>query len=234
MDDRWQFLSELGAELDKAGAHDLGSGIPTIISDLLIEALSTEDRAGVDVAQDALERFYLARLNRAPDDVALAARGEDDGSTAAAAAFTLGQVGLAHAVVARAASKRVDAEFERRLRSRKFERCVRLLADAELSGKEIAERLGKDEADISRRLKLLRQIGAVECRREGNRVVNFLTPAARAIMRARNMGALVPSTISQKLPVDVSEALDQHRSELPAAMRHSVVLVFAGDCRATL
>lgn len=234
MDDRWQFLSELGSELEKAGVHDLGQGISTILSDLLIDALATEDRTGLDAAQDALERFYLARLNKAPDEAALAARGEDEGSTAAAAAFALGQVGLAHAVAARAASKRVDDEFERRLRSRQFERCVRLLADAELSGREIAERLGKDEADISRRMKLLRQIGAVECRREGNRVVNFLTPAARAVMRARNMGALVPGTVAQKLPTDVAEALDQHRSELPASMRHPVVIVFAGDRRRSL
>jgi len=133
--------------------------------------------------------------------------------------------------VARAASKRIDDTFERRLRARPFEQYVRLLVDEELSGRQIADRLGKDEAEISRRLKVLRHMGAVDCRREGNRFVNFLTPAARAVVRARNMGALAAGTARGQLSPLVSDALDDQRHLLRPELQRSLVLVFSGDKR---
>ena len=104
-----------------------------------------------------------------------------------------------------------------------------MLIDAELSGVEIAEQLKKDEAEVSRRLKLLRQMGAVECRREGNKVINFLTPAARAVARARNMGALGAGAHPGQMRPDVLDALDSHRKELPKELRNSLVLVGSHD-----
>ena len=225
----WNFLIELDAELKANARHELPAGTATSLSDRIIAALSREDRASLVEAQEALESFYLARLNIAPANAISAARGDDDARDAESAAFSLGQIGLAHAVVARAASRRIDDAFERRLRSPQLERYVRLLIDAELSGVEIAEQLKKDEAEVSRRLKLLRQIGAVECRREGNKIINFLTPAARAVARARNMGALGPGSRPGQMRPDVLDALDSHRRELPKALRTSLVLVGSHD-----
>ena len=230
MSNQWTFMNEVAEDLAKTGVHDLGVGLSTIICDRMIAALSAEDRTGLDEAQAVLERFYLDCLKSSPSAAARAARGEDDGDSSEAAAFSLGQIGFAHAIAARAASKRVDQAFDRRLRSRQLERYVRLLIDEELSGRQIADRVGKDEAEVSRRLKILRQIGAVECRREGNRVVNFLTPAARTVARAHNMGAI--GATNTRLAAAVSEALDDHRRELPEEMRQPLVLVFAGDRRA--
>lgn len=225
----WNFLSELRAELSASARHELPAGTATSISDRIIAALSREDRAGLAEAQSALESFYLARLNLAPAPAIAAARGDGDADDTVSAAFSLGQIGLAHAVVARAASRRVDDAFERRLRSKPLERYVRLLIDAELSGVEIAEQLKKHEAEVSRRLKLLRQMGAVECRREGNRVINFLTPAAKAVARARNMGALGAGAHPGQMRPDVLDALDGHRKELPRELRTSLVLVGSHD-----
>ncbi len=225
----WSFLTELNAELMANGHHELPAGTATSLSDRIIAAVSREDRAGLVEAQAALESFYLARLNLAPATAIAAARGDDEADEAESAAFSLGQIGLAHAVVARAASRRIDDAFERRLRSKQLERYVRLLIDAELSGVEIAEQLKKDEAEVSRRLKLLRQMGAVECRREGNKVINFLTPAARAVARARNMGALGAGAHPGQMRPDVLDALDSHRKELPKELRNSLVLVGSHD-----
>lgn len=233
MSDQWDFLEDVASALHRNGGHDLGAGVPTVLCDRVIEALSTEERRAIDESQAALERFYLNRIGRMPKAVADAARGDGQPDSPEAGAFTLGQIGMAHAIVARVASKRIDDAFERRLRSPQLERYVRLLVDEELSGKAIADRLGKDEAEVSRRLKLLRQIGAVECRREGNRVVNFLTPAARAIVRARNMGAIAIGSAGHFSP-EVAETLDGYRQDLPGQLRHSVVLVLGGDRRRAL
>lgn len=227
----WDFLNELSLELDADGGQDLPAGTTTILSDRIIAALGRDDRSGLEEAQKALEQFYLARLGRAPSQAAAAARGDDDAAPSEVAAFSLGLIGFAQAIAARAASRRVDDAFERRLRSKQLERYVRLLIDSELSGRELAERLGKDEAEISRQLKLLRQIGAVECRREGNRVVNFLTPAARAVARARNMGALGASGRPEQLQPEILNALDSYRQELPEALRGAMIIVAAGDRR---
>lgn len=227
----WNFLSELSNELDETARHELPPGTATVLSDRIIAALGREDRLGLDEAQAELEQFYLKRLSAAPSSAAAAARGDEEGPASEEAAFSLGLVGLAHAIVARAASRRVDDAFERRLRSKQLERYVRLLIDAELSGRELAERLGKDEAEVSRRLKLLRQIGAVECRREGNRIVNFLTPAARAVARARNMGALGAAAHPGQLRPEVLNSLDGYRQGLPEELRGAMILVAVGDRR---
>jgi len=225
----WTFLDELSAELDQSKHHDLPDGIATALSDGIISVLAGEDRLGLEEAQAALEKFYLKRLAAAPTEAVLAARGDACAKPEDKAAFSLGLVGLAHAIVARMASRRIDDAFERRLRSKPFERYVRLLIDAELSGRELAERLGKDEAEVSRSVKVLRQIGAVECRREGNRTVNYLTPAARAVARARNMGALGSGGHPGHLHPRVLNALDNHRKELPESLRGSMILVGTGD-----
>ena len=221
----WNFLEELAAELDASARHELPSGTATILSDRIIAALARADRLGLEEAQAALEKIYLQRLSVAPEGAAAAARGEGLVEPDAEAAFTLGQIGLAHAVVARAASRRIDDTFVRVLLSRQFEQYVRLLLDAELSGKDFADQLGKDEAEVSRRLKFLRQAGAVECRREGNRVINFLTPAARAVARANNMGALGSVGHSSQLKPEVRDALDNYRHDLPKELRGPLILV---------
>lgn len=221
----WDFLKEFSTEMNRSGQHDLPAGSTTILSDRIVSALNCEDRSRLEQAQAALEELYLARLVAAPTAAAAAARGDEKASPAEQAAFTLGLIGFSHAVVARAASRRIDDAFERRLRSKQLERYVRLLVDAELSGRDLAERLNKDEAEVSRRLKMLRQMGAVECRREGNRIVNFLTPAARAVARARNMGALGAAAHPASLRPEVFDVLDNHRRELPEELRGSLILV---------
>lgn len=225
MKQRWSFLDEIATELDTAG-HELPVGVGTIISDRVIAAVSGETRAELEHAQSALEAFYLNRLSKVPKKTVDAATGKADPNSAEAGAFSLGQIGFAHAIVARAASRRADDEFERRLRSRPLERYVRLLISDELSGRDISDRLNKDPAEVSRRLKILRQIGAVECRREGNRVVNYLTPAAAGIARARNMGAV---SCGAQLQTEVVEALDDHKKRLPPELQGSLILVMGRD-----
>lgn len=231
MTEDWTFLDEVAGDLEKEGVFDLGQGFATILADRVIRAVTSEIQENAASAQLQLERFYFNQLSRSPGTAALAAQGEGPADSPEAAAFMLGQIGFAHAAVARVASKLIDSGFERRLRARGFEQYVRLLLDEELSGRQIADRIGKDEAEVSRRLKVLRQMGAVECRREGNRVVNFLTPAARAVARARNMGALSAGATTGHLSPVVSDALDDQRHQLRPELRHSLVFVIPGDRR---
>lgn len=221
MNKQWLFLEEAAPHFAGAKSFQLPRGTSTIISDRIIAAVSSDTRVMLEDAQDALETFYLELLPVVPQAAAEAARGEAQHNTAEAAAFSLGQIGLAHAIVARAASRRVDDRFERLLRSRALERYVRLLLVEELSGHEIAQRLKKDPAEVSRRLKLLREIGAVECRRDGNRIVNFLTSAAVKIARACNMGGMKAE--GAQLEPAVVVALEDQKKLLPAEMRKPLI-----------
>lgn len=229
--DELNFLSDLATELDDAGTHDLPPGVATIIVDSVVAALASGERAAIERVQEELETFYLHRLARSPSDAGKAARGECDPASPSSAAFALGQIGLAHAVVAREASRRADDRFERLILSRPLERYIRLLLDAELNGRELAEALDKDEAEVSRRLKVLRNIGAVECRREGTRLLNFLTPAARTVARARNMGAIGAPMVHGDLRPEVIIALDNHRLELDSQLRSTLLFVSPGARR---
>lgn len=217
----WEFLGKLANDLNAQGHHDLPAAIETILSDRILSALSSEEREDIDAAAEELEKFYLRRLAAAPEGAANAARGDGDPASAEAASFSLGQLALAHAVVAYAASKRADARFERIVTARQFELYIRLLLDNELSGRELADRVGKDPAEVSRRLKILRKIGAIEHRRNGNKVMNFLTPAARALAKDRNMGPKQASLASftepsVRLVIDRKRnELDRHLQELP-------------------
>lgn len=225
----WSFLEEAAGDLEIGDTFDLASEIATLLADRVVSSVAGETRDLLAVAQTALERFYLTQADRAPSAAVLAAQGDADPKSPEAAAFMLGIIGFAHATVARVASKRIDDNFERRLTARPFEQYVRMLIDEELSGRQIADRLQKDEAEVSRRLKVLRQMGAVDCRREGNRVVNFLTPAARAVVRSRNMGALQAGTIARPLTAAVSDALDDQRHQLSPELQRPMLLVFPGE-----
>lgn len=207
----WEFLTKLTNDLNTFGQHKLPDGIESILSERILAALSSEQREEIDDATDKLERFYLARLAAAPESAAQAARGNDDPTSAEMASFSLGQIGLAHAVLSHAASRRADARFERIVLNYKFETYIRLLLERELSGRELADEVGKDPAEVSRKLKLLRQIGAVEHRRNGNKVINFLTPAARALAREKNMGPKRASDkgFSEEKTAVISQARDQ-------------------------
>ncbi len=230
MTNPWAFLEELAIEPAETGGYDLGDSIATLLAERLTSAVCAENGVALAFAETALQRLYLQLLRASPESASDAARGEDGGGSPEAAAFALGQVGLAHAVAAAAAAKRVDPAFERRLLSRQFEQVVRALIDHSLAGREIADLLGKDEADISRRLKILRRMGAVECRREGNRIVNFLTEAARTVARARGMGTL-GAVANRTFSPEVVIALDDQRKSLPDELRHSLVLSVPDEMR---
>lgn len=232
MSEPWSFLDGIAADLGQTASHDLGPGVSTILADRLITALSAGDRDGLDVAQAALEHFYLERLAQAPEATLAAARGEDQASSEASA-FALGQIGFAHALAARAAARRVDADFEKLLCSPEYESYIRLLINTELSGTSMAEQLGKDEAVVSKKLKVLREKGAVDCRREGTRLVNFLTPAARAVVHAHNMGA-IGDHAERAFPLAVSDALADKRGQLLPTNRQALLMVVRGDQRSRL
>ena len=204
----------------RQGSTSYRTRLRRFLSERILAALSSEQREEIDEASDRLEQFYLARLAAAPESAAQAARGSGDPTSAEVASFSLGQIGFAHAVLAYAASRRADARFERVVLDRKFKSYIRLLLDRELSGRELADEVGKDPAEVSRKLKLLRQIGVVEHRRNGNKVINFLTPAARAIAREKNMGPkrAYKRGFSEQKAAAIASARDQlepHLQQLP-------------------
>lgn len=216
----WELLTKLTNDLNASEQHELPDALETILSERILAALSSDQRDEIDDAIDKLEQFYLARLAAAPASAGQAARGNGDPASAEVASFSLGQIGFAHAVLAFAASRRADARFERVVLDRKFESYIRLLLDRELSGRELADEVGKDPAEVSRKLKLLRQIGAVEHRRNGNKVINFLTPAARAVAREKNMGPkrFGKREFSERKVAAIASARDQlepHLQQLP-------------------
>lgn len=231
MTDIWSFIDAAADRFATSGVEAVRSGTLTALADRVAEALGSASRADAEEAQARLEQAFARVLGAAP----LAARRAVNGTAASdspeAAAFTLGQIGFAHAVAARVASKRVEDGFVRFIRSKAVEGYVRALLGKELHNRALADALRKDEAEVSRMVGRLQVNGVYDSRKEGNRRVNFLTPAAQAVALDAGMGAIGGGRQHRTTALQVVRAIKQKRDELPVHLQHSLVLVADPDGR---
>jgi len=173
---------------------------PAIVSELaarLREAIEAKDPAtGRGLAAQLNEIVHGLFHEASPE--ARAAAGDESGrpATPAGQAYALGQAGFAYQLAANLVDRRADANFEDVLRSETFGPYVRALLGEDLSGKQLAAAIGQCEETVSRNLKVLKQIGAVDYRRQKTSFINFLTPAARQVV-AQDAGSAVRSRLAE-------------------------------------
>lgn len=214
----WPFVSEAIAKVECG--ERISEGYVTAAMERLEAALSSARRSDLDTTRHELERLVAAILRSAPEEVRAASRGSSP-SDSLEFAYTLGQFSLAQELASYAFAKRVDDRFITRISDRRYERFVRALLSGALDGMQLASRLGLSKEHVSRVLRVLRSLEVVECRREGTRVVNRLTPNARAVADALRMGPLA-SDVDEERKRGRSQAtltLQSKRAELSGPLR---------------
>lgn len=158
-----------------------------------------------------LHELFAFLMSKAAPDVRRAVRATSNSDASLRQAFSLGQVSLAQALAAQFAEKREVDDFQQKLNDVRYISYVQALAKSDLSGVDLAKQVNACDETVSRKLKDLRELGITDFRREGRLVVNFLTPAARAVM-----AMCVHPVQPDPMPVKVSNIvrLDERRRSL--------------------
>ena len=158
------------------------------IAEEIEDAVSARSRAPLDALQEKLGDLFVDLLRQAPDAVVEAVRGTRTSDSSEAMAYLLGKVSFGQTIAAQAAERRADDSFIDVLHSSRFQDYVRALEHHDLSGVELAEITGEQPETVSRKLRQLRDAGIVEFRRDGTRLINFLTSGALAAFRPETCG----------------------------------------------
>jgi DNA-binding transcriptional ArsR family regulator len=173
---RWGLLDRLTADTVFA----LPQAIYAELAELLRETIQNRDPGGIRALAVQLADILKIATRSASSEARAVAQARDLVDTSPVSeAFTLGRLGFAYQLAASLADKRTHAAFEETLASATYAPYARALLAEELTGIALAERLGQRVETVSRNLKILRSIGAVDYRRDQTSFVNFLTPAAR-------------------------------------------------------
>jgi hypothetical protein len=178
---RWALLESIQEKLTRLS--DLPPEALPVIAAHLEEAISTASRAPLDALSKQLVDLFDRLLRLAPAEAIHAVRGSVSAESAEGAAYLLGQIGFAQLLASQAAEHRADDGFVTLIRDdRSFTKYIDALYGQDSTGVELSKISGECVETVSRKLKRLRELGITDFYREGTRVVNFLTPAARAIV----------------------------------------------------
>lgn len=190
------------------------------------EALLASSRDKMEVLAKALRASLRAAVAKVPKAAAKALRGPSVAEPAVYGAYALGKLSFASLVTTQAIARLAGSDFAAALRSEEYFPIMRALLDSgELTGTELAQTAGCRPETVSRKLRDLRAMGAVEFRREGTRLRNFLTPLARAaleIERSSRLGIHRP-------PAAVQARLEQKEGELAPFMREATTFALELD-----
>ena len=175
----WTQLDQLVA--DKG--FDVPPALWIELAERLHEASEQRDPRILRGFADQLGKI-VATLGRdvAPGLLATVSRIAADENDPRKLAFVLGHFNFAHQFAATNGAKRADVGFEDAVKSQVNAPYVQALLEEEMTGVELAERIGQRPETVSRNLKKLRELGIVEFRREGTSLINFLTQSALDVL----------------------------------------------------
>ncbi|MBZ7925045.1 helix-turn-helix domain-containing protein [Ensifer adhaerens] len=185
--EQWSLLRQV-AEIAKH-ASEIPSGFYSALATRLEEMLAEGSRERLLALNEQLSSLFKGYLKEADPRIVEAIRGTGGMDSDAAIAYALGQLSFAQMIAGQAGNRRVDERFAEVVKENAD--LVNALADGDKTGVELAAATGLRVETVSRKLKLLREIGALDFHREGTSLINFLTPAAKAI--AATMQGVVPS-----------------------------------------
>ncbi len=177
---QWLLLEKLQASLKQA--TDVPNGFIMALAERLDEAILASSRAQLDALNAQLTGLFDQLVQLIPPETALAALQTSTKSSPENMSYLLGQIGFAQLLAAQAGEHRVDDNFAAWLTDSRYKAYIDALARRELTGKELAQVTGEADETVSRKLRFLREQGMTEFRREGNRLFNYLTPAARSLV----------------------------------------------------
>jgi CRP-like cAMP-binding protein len=211
--ERWALLESIQERLNSLS--DLPPETMVAIADHLEEAISASSRAPLEALSTQLVELFSKLLRVAPPAAINAVRGSTSADSAEHVAYMLGQVSFAQLVAAQAAEHRADDGFLDVIRDHRYKNYIAAFSRQDHTGVELAGITGECAETVSRKLKRLRELGITDFRREGTRLVNFLTPAARAVIEE-------PERFAREDAVPVASKKDKLAGlleSLPASMR---------------
>lgn len=173
----WALLANL-----KENLHSLDELPPTImdaIAERLEEAILGSSKSPLQALTEQLADFFDALLQLAPPETAAVMR-HTAHNPALEGAYLLGQLDFAQLLAAGCNERRAGDEFLVSMNDRRYKDYIRTLFEHDCTGTELAEAVNERVETVSRKLQNLREMGLTDFRREGVRLVNFLTPTARA------------------------------------------------------
>lgn len=209
----WRFLVRLVEMLSTADGM-ITSGAVAALADRVMGALTSQRAVDAKLGAAELQAAFRDALAKSPPETRRLITSPQASPAELKAAFSLGQLDFAGTLLGRAVERRADARFEEMLEDPRFRPLVRALAQGPASGVDLAARLSVAEETVSRKLQQLREVGIAEFRREGVQLINFLSPAATAMM-----GPHVPVAMRSEAAV----ALEGRKRSLAAPLQESPV-----------
>lgn len=217
----WRALAVAYEQLAGGGIESVSDAVFAAIADRLREAIESSEYENVKSATFILDEFYRDLAAAAPVNVRNASRGKGDSELLSA--YALGKAAFAQLVAARVASTRVDARFIEHLTDRRYLNVLKALGRSSLSVGDITDRVEERIETVSRKLGALRMQGIVTSRKQGNVVVNSLSPAALSTLKFLN---LIPEedrvALGNDLDAEAREALKDKREKLLPHLRAPV------------
>lgn len=151
-------------------------------------ALAAPRRETLAEMGEALQRLLDVKLEQAPEDMRLALTGHQETAGTIEAA-EIGRLTFALQLLTQALQKRAPDEVLALVRSEPYAPYLGELFRGERTNAELREQFGEASETVSRKLRTLRESGVTDFRKEGRRIVNFLTPSGWACMPAAEEAA---------------------------------------------
>ena len=151
----------------------------------LAEVIGQGTRRALEDFVFGLQKQLRQARPRLDPSVMLALQEGSNGKDAALStldqAYQLGALSFALLLASNELNVRADDDFTDRLRDRKYSPYVQMLLRGECSNYELRQAADEREETVCRKLADLRLLGAVDFRRDGMDVFNFLTPLGRVV-----------------------------------------------------
>lgn len=171
--------------LEAKNIKEMDEAMVAGIAERLEEAISSSSRAPLQVLGVQLVSVFNKLLRMAPPSVVKAVRNSDIIESPEAISYLIGQIGFAQRLAAEAFERRADDEFSQIIFDHRYQKYITALYEDEHTGIELARISQECEETVSRKLKKLRELGITDFRREGTKLLNFLTPSAESLMNER-------------------------------------------------
>lgn len=221
--DHWVLLESLQETLNRFS--DMRPEIMIELADRMEEAISASSNKPLQAMSEQLIALFNKLLHLAPTPAADAAYGSASLDSAESAAYLLGQVGFAQLLASQTLVNRADDGFIAVIQDHRYEQYIKALSVKDYSGVDLAVSTGECAETVSRKLKVLRALGIADFYREGNKVLNFLTPAAQAALPETHAEILLGSPAAN----DGAATKSQLLSSVPDNMRNVPTFALAGQ-----
>lgn len=185
---------------------DIPDEIWSVIAEQLEDAIISHSRGELHEFSDALAELWAKLLATAPSSVGDAVLHNQKSSELTS--YWLGQLSFAQLLALQTAEKRTHEEFINDMNSDIYKKYVTALSERELTGRDLAVAVKESEESVSRKLKVLRELGITDYRVIGTSRQNFLTPPARLVVQK-----LIDNDLTSKLEKPKNAMLERYKTK---------------------